>query len=191
MNKNKIEDYVLKAESVLPSKLCKDLIKDLNKDKKNWTTHKWHSRSTGNYEYKSGKKELFNCYLGNDHSGEVMKILWTVIASYIKKFNYKWFDSWTGYSPVRFNIYKKGKTMADHCDHIGTLFDGPRKGIPILSVLGTLNTDYEGGEFIMFGNKKYKLKQGDILVFPSNFLYPHRVDPVTKGTRYSYISWVW
>jgi predicted 2-oxoglutarate/Fe(II)-dependent dioxygenase YbiX len=71
------------------------------------------------------------------------------------------------------------------------MFDGERKGIPILSCLGLLNDDYEGGEFIMFDDMKIDFKKGDLLIFPSNFLYPHKVQPVTKGTRYSYISWVW
>ena len=40
-------------------------------------------------------------------------------------------------------------------------------------------------------DEKYDLTKGDIIVFPSNFMYPHKVEPVTKGTRYSYISWIW
>ena len=32
---------------------------------------------------------------------------------------------------------------------------------------------------------------GAVLIFPSNFMYPHKVEPVTKGTRYSYVSWVY
>ena len=35
------------------------------------------------------------------------------------------------------------------------------------------------------------LSKGDIIIFPSNFMYPHKVEPVTKGIRYSYISWIW
>ena len=35
----------------------------------------------------------------------------------------------------------------------------------------------------------YKLEKGDALMFPSNFMYPHEVMPVTKGTRYSIITW--
>ena len=80
--------------------------------------------------------------------------------------------------------------MAEHCDHIQSIFDGNIKGIPILSVLGILNNDYEGGEFIMFKNKKINLLKGDLLIFPSVFLYPHKVEPIKKGTRYSFISWV-
>jgi predicted 2-oxoglutarate/Fe(II)-dependent dioxygenase YbiX len=71
------------------------------------------------------------------------------------------------------------------------MFDGERKGIPILSVLGILNDNYEGGEFIMFDDYKINLKMGDVLIFPSIFLYPHKVKSVNKGTRYSFISWVW
>ena len=102
-----------------------------------------------------------------------------------------WFSSWQGYSAVRFNEYKENKKMALHCDHIHSMFDGQKKGIPILSVLGVLNDDYEGGEFILFDDYEIKFKKGDVVIFPSLFLYPHKVEPVTKGTRYSYISWVW
>ena len=81
--------------------------------------------------------------------------------------------------------------MALHCDHIKSLFEGERKGIPTLSLLGTLNDDYDGGEFVMWDKKVIPMKTGDLLILPSNFLYPHKVEPVTKGIRYSYISWVW
>ena len=87
--------------------------------------------------------------------------------------------------------FAENKKMAEHCDHINSIFDGERKGVPILSIVGILNDDYEGGDFVMFKNKKIDLKQGDLLLFPSSFLYPHRVDPVTKGHRYSYVSWVY
>ena len=36
---------------------------------------------------------------------------------------------------------------------------------------------------------KYNLKKGSVLMFPSNFMYPHEILEVTKGTRYSIITW--
>ena len=120
-----------------------------------------------------------------------MKKLWFEIDNYIKYYNFKWFDGWQGYTTIRFNRYEKNKKIAEHCDHIHTMFDGKIKGIPTLSVLGILNDNYKGGEFIMFQNKVIKLKQGDLLIFPSNFLFPHKVEPVSEGIRYSYISWVY
>ena len=50
------------------------------------------------------------------------------------------------------------------------------------------NEDYEGCEFYCRG-KEIKLRAGDILLFPSNFMYPHEVKEATKGTRYSFVSW--
>ena len=64
-----------------------------------------------------------------------------------------WFDKYQGYSHVRFNKYAENKKMALHADHIHSMFDGQRKGIPILSVLGVLNNDYEGGEFVLIDEK--------------------------------------
>jgi predicted 2-oxoglutarate/Fe(II)-dependent dioxygenase YbiX len=109
----------------------------------------------------------------------------------IKDFHFSWFDGWNGFTPLRFNQYKENKKMAEHCDHIIINEAGTRKGIPVLSIIGSLNDDYEGGEFIMFQDEEIKLKQGDLMIFPSVFLYPHRVEPVTKGVRNTFVSWAW
>ena len=69
--------------------------------------------------------------------------------------------------------------------------DGNMKGIPTMTCLSILNDDYEGGEFIMFDDMEIKFKKGSTVVFPSCFLYPHLVKPVTKGVRYSCVSWAW
>ena len=89
---------------------------------------------------------------------------------------------------IRFNKYEVGSYMDMHHDHIHSIFDGKLKGIPILSIVGNLNDTYEGSEFYCRG-QKIILKTGDILIFPSNFMYPHEVKKTTKGTRYSFVSW--
>ena len=121
----------------------------------------------------------------------IVKQLRDVIMEYISCLAFPWFNSWNGYSPIKFIRYSLGHTMDEHWDSVYGLFEGEIRGIPILSMLGTLNDDYEGGEFIMFGDKKIDMKTGDLLIFPSTFLYPHKVNPVTKGSRYSYVSWTW
>jgi predicted 2-oxoglutarate/Fe(II)-dependent dioxygenase YbiX len=118
----------------------------------------------------------------------------SVIREYIENLNFIWFRGWEGYSPIKFIRYLPGQEMTVHCDLIHSMFDGVRKGIPILSMIGHLNDDYEGGETYFFDDKngeKVDTKQGDLLIFPSSFLFPHYVTPVTKGVRYSYVSWVW
>ena len=53
-----------------------------------------------------------------------------------------------------------------------------------------INDDYEGGEFSFFNRElKFKPKRGSVLMFPSNFMYPHEIIPVTQGVRYSIITW--
>jgi len=71
--------------------------------------------------------------------------------------------------------------MRKHYDHIHSIFDGKHKGVPILSLVGVLNEDYEGGEFIFNNTHEVKLKTGDILMFPSNFMFAHEVKEITKG----------
>lgn len=93
-------------------------------------------------------------------------------------------------SPVRLNRYNTGTVMRIHSDHIHSLFDGQMKGLPAVSLVANLNEDYEGGEFVICG-EVLPLKAGDVVVFPSCFLYPHEVKEVTAGTRYSFVSWAW
>ena len=194
MNKN-IEHYVFHKENFLNEKYCENCIDELNKC--TWQKHKWYNHITDSTTTISRDKELdiINLEMFSDDVRKIndfiIQELHSVILEYIESFKFDWFDGWTGYSPIRFNRYFPDQTMDKHCDHIHSMFDGERKGIPILSIIGILNDDYEGGELIMCEDKKLDTKKGDLIIFPSNFLYPHKITPVTKGVRYSYVSWVW
>ena len=65
-----------------------------------------------------------------------------------------------------------------------------------VSVILNLNEGYEGGDFEFYHpNGKevlqtVKQEKGTLIYFPSNFMYPHSVTPITKGTRYSVITWL-
>lgn len=96
------------------------------------------------------------------------------------------------HSPLRVNKYVKGNIMDQHVDHIQSIFDGKVKGIPILSFIIGLNDDYKGGNLVFFNGwnkKKYRLGVGDIIVFPSCFLYPHKVESIISGIRYTAVGW--
>ena len=188
MNKD-LQSYI-KIYNVIEPDICKQTIKELQLHK-NWQQHEYYNVNQNTSGPKSGNQELSVTYEDFSHNTYFMDKIWHSLQKYYEELNFSWFGSWQGFTPVRFNRYEKNKKMAEHCDHIVTVFDGNRRGIPTLSVLGLLNDDYEGGKFVMFGDTEIKMKAGDIIIFPSIFLYPHRVDPVTKGTRYSFISWVW
>lgn len=60
----------------------------------------------------------------------------------------------------------------------------------LISTVSYLNDNYTGGE-IEFRQSGVSIKPdaGDIVFFPSNFLYIHEVMPITEGTRYSMPHW--
>ena len=195
MNKN-LEHYVFNKENFLDEKSCDNYINELNMAV--WKKHEWYSYRTDSWDSQSGDKEPDVIDENGVLGIEIEKIndslvhrLHSTILEYIESFKFDWYIGWEGFSEMKFNRYSPGQTMQNHCDHIQSLFDGERRGIPTLSIIGILNDDYEGGELIMFEDKKIDTKKGDLLIFPSNFLYPHKISPVTRGVRYSYVSWVW
>lgn len=190
---DKFTHKFVKTYDVINKDLCKRCIKSTNKSN-NWEQHTFYNELEKSSHARSGSDEL--SVLGfhkapGEEKNMIMKALWSTIGKYFKDLETPWFAQWNGYSGIRFNRYKKNKKMAFHCDHIHTIFDGKIRGVPSLSVLGALNDNYEGGEFIMFDNKEYKIKAGQVLIFPSSFMFPHKVEPVTKGIRHTYISWVY
>lgn len=59
-----------------------------------------------------------------------------------------------------------------------------------LSCSFMLNEEYDGGMWEFFhGELKLKPPKGSAVVFPSNFLFPHAITPVTAGTRFSIVTW--
>jgi len=74
-----------------------------------------------------------------------------------------------------------------HVDHFA---DIPRT----MSCILLLNNDYEGGNICFrnpdrSGEWEVEVKPNRMIIWPSTFLYPHTVKPVTKGTRYSVVAW--
>jgi PKHD-type hydroxylase len=66
--------------------------------------------------------------------------------------------------------------------------DGVQRKLSI-SILLSDPSEFEGGELQFKGieDRKILTKQGSIVVFPS--FIEHRVTPVTKGVRYSAVTW--
>ena len=84
--------------------------------------------------------------------------------------------------------YTPGGKYEIHTDHYTNT---PRH----LSIIINLNNTYEGGDLIFTDQqkkeiKRLKLDKGSVVFFPSNFMYPHSIRPITKGTRYSIVAWL-
>lgn len=185
--KKQLEDYI-KIYPSIPIELCDLTLQSL--ETVNWKEHNFYN-SVKN-EYYKNSKEPQHSYEIISTTKNIMDIVWKQIENYIlRDINVPWWNSWQGFNIIKFNKYSANTTMTEHCDHIHDMFDGTRKGIPILSVVGLLNSDFEGGEFVLLEDYTVNLKKGDIIIFPSLFLYPHRVNEIKSGTRYSFASWVW
>lgn len=87
----------------------------------------------------------------------------------------------SGYDLLRYQV---GDFYKEHTD---SYISSPRH----ISCSFHLNDDYEGGEFAFFNREfKIKAKKGSVVMFPSTFMFPHEILPVTQGTRFSIITWL-
>ena len=95
--------------------------------------------------------------------------------------------------PPRFNRYEGGGTYGNHIDN--SCFTIPGTAIKVRSDVSTTEIlsdpeAYDGGELIVedtFGHQSVKLPAGDAIIYPGSSL--HRVNPVTRGTRYASFFW--
>jgi predicted 2-oxoglutarate/Fe(II)-dependent dioxygenase YbiX len=111
---------------------------------------------------------------------ELFKCAAEAIQKYNNMFPHAMIEQDSGYELLRYN---EGQFYTQHTD---SFMKQPRA----VSCSFAINDDYEGGEFAFWDKeKKITLKKGSVLMFPSNFMYPHEIMPVTKGTRYSIITW--
>ena len=185
---NQIEDYII-VKNTISKDLCKSMVDECNT--REWRNHTWNNYTTGEYTSESTKElDVMSCT--QEQQNKITPYLIKALEEYQIKYSTEGEKTQspllTKFSPIRFNKYVIGTTKRKHYDHIHSIFDGKMKGVPIISIVGQLNEDYEGAEFYC-REKKIRLKTGDILLFPSNFMYPHEVKEVTKGVRYSFVSW--
>ena len=184
------DDYIM-VQNLMPIELCKSLIRENSLPEKKWSKHSWFSYDQPASPQKA-EKELDIIYA----TTEQFKMVETYLLEALRKYQAKYSQeegqtgsSWIRHiSTIRFNRYKVGTQMQTHHDHIHTIFDGKYKGVPILSFIGLLNDNYQGGEFLC-RKKEIKLTRGNIVLFPSNFMYPHRIKEITKGIRHSFVGW--
>ena len=54
-----------------------------------------------------------------------------------------------------------------------------------------IRDSYKGADLYFWEDYVITLGKGDILMFPSLFLYPHGVTEALEGERYSGVSWAW
>jgi hypothetical protein len=171
-------------ENIIPDEVCDKLVSGFKK--LSYETHQWSSYSASQDSVSPSTEFL---------RAEIDPKNYIIYNPYMKKAMDRYYDDigenlYLGrFSQPMVNKYDSGTQMLSHYDHIYSLFNGTKKGIPVLSILGLLNDDFVGGEFVFWDDYIVPLKKGSIIIFPSLFLYPHKVNMVTTGERYSVVSW--
>jgi len=60
----------------------------------------------------------------------------------------------------------------------------------VVSIVIYINDDYEGGE-LQFPFYTYRPSKGQGILFPSDWLYPHKSCPILNGVKYSIVTWLY
>lgn len=183
---HELKDYVKIYKNHVPVNLCDDSVEYLNQC--DFVPHTFVNDQQIETTHTDGCSSYYDI---TPYNHMLMQLTHTAIGQYVQSLNFAWMSGWHGFTRPKYNRYVSGNSMKNHCDHIKDMFDGERRGIPILSIICVLNDSYSGGQLLMFEDQDYSLAKGDLIIFPSNFLYPHMITSITSGTRYSFASWVW
>lgn len=101
------------------------------------------------------------------------------VEDYCRKYNINNLRYWEAFNFIK---YEPGHHFMEHHDH-GYSYNCT------VSLVAYLNDDYEGGEiYFRLQGLDYKPEAGDVVLFPSNFMYPHQAKKVHSGTKYSLVT---
>ena len=182
-----IKDYIKVYENILTSEECDMIISHPDNDK-NWqeSLPVWDEKK--NYLITSRRKcDQIEVTTAGDNYIEIDHLLYTRLHSIMRKYiegTYCSIGYDDGYTLLRYN---KGGGYIRH-------IDTPTEYHRHLSAILLLNDDFKGGELTFFGDgdmDEYipNFNKGDVIMFPSNFMYPHTVKPIISGKRYVIVTW--
>lgn len=182
---SQLKPYIKVCKNVLSKNICTQIIKEYLEDD-NWfkvpeiptgpTTRSFQFLRLGDSKVVEQKPDI-----RKQIDNELYVTYGEIYKQYFKKHNEAKIENDTGYVLMR---YKKDDFFSEHVDR----FEPGVQRLLACTIL--LNDDFKGGDFFFF-DKSYKvsLKAGDALIYPCNFLFPHQITKITKGTRYSVITW--
>ena len=172
-------------QNIISDDLCNKLIEYSDNQKP--LQPSTYSTSSGKSDRSNERVKMDDGWFrnGEKYYDDIKNCFMTVIKKYREKHEDFVCQRHTDF---RMNKYSEGGFMSRHVDNIHHSH-GQEYGYPQASALLFLNDDYEGGHFHISG-LRYETKKGSAIIFPSNFMFPHEVNLITKGTRYSIVTWL-
>lgn len=189
LSQKKLDDFILHLKDFIDPEFCESVLDEYVE------TNLWDVTLTGSGHDPYARKcqviyisgEVVLQEVNSENRKELDQYLYERVAELIRKYReiHHEFDieiqEDTGYELLKYEV---GDFFVEHTD---SFKENPRA----LTVIFALNDSYKGGELAFFNREKiYRLDVGDVIVFPSNFMYPHEIIPVTEGTRFSIITWI-
>ncbi len=157
------------------------------------SNYKWSPAMVGNRqrvpEYRDCLDFKFkkSTIVGTDEKSEIIKNGWQylfdsmnpAVIDYCTMYPMEPLEYWESINLVK---YYPGNHFELHADD-GASYKS------VVSLVGYLNDDYEGGE-ISFDSHGIKIKPdaGDLIIFPSNYMFMHKSMPVISGIKYSVVT---
>ena len=160
-----VKEHVGYYKNVVPDALCKSIMDyEYNFKPSTYANHK--GKTTNSNE----RVQMDECWIGKDNAYyvDIKESFERVIKKYSDKFSLFSVQHTTDF---RINRYSVGGFMSSHVDNIHHSH-GQQYGYPQVSALLYLNV------------------QGSGIIFPSNFMFPHEAKAVTKGKRWSIVTWL-
>lgn len=173
---------------------CKEIIDDLEETigSSDVEGYKWSPATVGDEEKINGYRECFDCKINesmaNNAPASFLKIkdIYEKTARQLKNCLYD-YEARFGIKmdfmeSINYIKYGPGNFFKPHSDH------GFSYTATVSSII-YLNDNYEGGElYFPILDIKIKPKAGDVILFPSTYIYLHGAANVVSGVKYSAVT---
>lgn len=182
----KLQDFIKVYDGIIDKDLCDRILSEYEK------CNNWQQTMVGEGVIDTNSRNCSVVQLSNpeiiDENFEVRKFIDVELHQQLLEVVQKYAEDFpefapsidTGYDLLR---YEEGQFYRQHTDS----FLQQQRSI---SCSVCINEDYLGGEFAFFDREvMIRGGKGSVIVFPSNFMFPHEIMPVLEGTRYSIITW--
>jgi hypothetical protein len=169
------------------------IIDDIENVLSNSSNYKWSPAMVGNRQRVPDYRDCLDfkfkksTIVGTDENSEIIKESWqylydsmnAAVKDYCVMYPMEPLEYWESINLVK---YFPGNHFQTHADD-GASYKS------VVSLVGYLNDNYSGGEITFPAHDiTIKPEAGDLIIFPSNYMFMHRAMPVTDGIKYSVVT---
>jgi hypothetical protein len=157
------------------------------------SNYKWSPAMVGNRQRVPDYRDCLDfkfkksTIIGTDEKSEIIKESWqylydtmnAAVKDYCNMYPMEPLEYWESINLVK---YFPGNHFQTHADDGGSYKS-------VVSLVGYLNDDYSDGEITFPAHDvTIKPEAGDLIIFPSNYMFMHRAMPVGEGIKYSVVT---